>query len=108
MPPLKLREILQNREMNVKELANEAGVSPSTVYKALRLERLGFESVKAIAYALRLSANDIIWGRKPQCVTKPIGKNSAQSNTRANLNERLCANCKLFYPTILANCPDCE
>jgi len=108
MAPQNLRTILQQRGITVQELTRLTSLSPSTVYKVINSKRVGTESAFAIACALRLGLNDIIWGRLPGCVTKPIGKTGTNKQMRADKNDRLCNIHNEFYPNTLDECPLCE
>lgn len=108
MTPQLFKAALRASGLSAKQVAKRAGVSASTVYRAIKQLPLSIETMEALAYALRKQVNDIIWGRCPGLSTKPIGKNGRQSQLSPNRSERKCDVHNEYYPSHLGACPLCE
>lgn len=108
LTPQPIRAVLESSGLSVKEVSKRAGVSPGTVYRAIKQSPLSIESMEALAYAFRLSVNDIIWGRRPGLSTKPIGTTGPSTEESRRRSERKCNVHNEYFPGHLECCPLCE
>ena len=108
MTPQLFTAVLHASGLTVKEVSKRAGVSPGTVYRAVKQFPLSIESMEALAYAFRLSVNDIIWGRRPGRSTKPIGPTGPSTEESRRRTERECNVHNEYFPGHLEECPLCE